>query len=269
MAARRGGGGSDLGGRLLAAIPAVVFAIVIIAQGGWVFTAGLFVLGAVCLAELFRMFAFANPVPLAAFLGLAGLLVAATLGTLDTVVLAFVATIPVVFLIGAVQVRRAGAPGTAVTVLGLAWIGLALAHAVLLRDLPHGGGIIVDVAVGTFVGDTAAYFVGRAFGRRRLAPVISPNKSVEGLLGGIVIGTLAVWFAGLYQDWLSGTDALVLGAAVCLAGPVGDLFESYLKRDAGTKDTGRLFGAHGGALDRLDAILFTAVVGYWVWRALL
>ena len=78
-----------------------------------------------------------------------------------------------------------------------------------------------------------------------------------------------MWLAGLYQDWLSGTDALLLGLGVSLAGPVGDLFETYLKRDAGTKDTGRLFGAHGGALDRLDALLFAVVVGYWVWRALL
>jgi phosphatidate cytidylyltransferase len=78
-----------------------------------------------------------------------------------------------------------------------------------------------------------------------------------------------VWFAGLYADWLSGVQALILGAAVAAAAPVGDLFESYLKRDAGTKDTGRLFGAHGGALDRLDAVLFTAVVGFYVWQAML
>ena len=78
-----------------------------------------------------------------------------------------------------------------------------------------------------------------------------------------------MWVTGLYQDWLSGTDALLLGVGVALAAPVGDLFESFIKRDAGTKDTGTLFGAHGGALDRLDAILFTLVVGYYVWSALL
>jgi phosphatidate cytidylyltransferase len=78
-----------------------------------------------------------------------------------------------------------------------------------------------------------------------------------------------VWLAGTYQDWLSGPDALMLGIAVALVGPIGDLFESFLKRNAGIKDTGRMFGAHGGALDRLDALLFTMVVGYWVWRALL
>ena len=85
---------------------------------------------------------------------------------------------------------------------------------------------------------------------------------------GILTAVFAVWFAGLYQDWLSGTDALLLGLGVALAAPVGDLFESFVKRDAGTKDTGRLFGAHGGALDRLDAVLFTVVAGYYVWAAM-
>ena len=76
-----------------------------------------------------------------------------------------------------------------------------------------------------------------------------------------------VWFAGRYQDWLPGTHALVLGLGVALVAPVGDLFESFVKRDAGVKDSGGVFGAHGGALDRLDAVLFAAVVGYYIWFA--
>jgi phosphatidate cytidylyltransferase len=79
----------------------------------------------------------------------------------------------------------------------------------------------------------------------------------------------ATWFAGLYQDWLSGRDALLIGLAVALTAPLGDLFESLVKRDAGVKDTGRLFGAHGGALDRLDAVLFTLPAAFYVWSALL
>ena len=75
---------------------------------------------------------------------------------------------------------------------------------------------------------------------------------------------MAFWFAGLYQDWLSGADALIIGAAVAAIAPIGDLFESMVKRDLGTKDTGTLFGPHGGLLDRLDAVLFTIVVGYYL-----
>jgi phosphatidate cytidylyltransferase len=266
---RERSGGADLGGRILVAIPALAFAGVIVGFGGWVWAAGLFVLGAICLHELFAMFAFTNPSRLAGFIGLAGLLVAAEAGGRTTVLLAFVMCLPLVFLLCLAQARHSGAPGVSVTMLGLAWIGLALAHGVMLRDLPHGDKIVIVVLVGTFLGDTGAYLGGRMFGVRKLAPRISPNKTVEGLAFGLLFAIGAVWFAGLYADWLSGVDALILGAAVAVAAPLGDLFESYLKRDAGTKDTGRLFGPHGGALDRLDAVLFTAVVGFYVWQAML
>jgi phosphatidate cytidylyltransferase len=139
----------------------------------------------------------------------------------------------------------------------------------MLRELPHGDGVVVSVLVGTFVGDTGAYVGGRMFGRRKLAPRISPNKTFEGLVIGFISGTVVVWFAGIYEEWMTGAQALVLGAAVAAAAPIGDLFESYLKRDAGTKDTGRLFGAHGGALDRLDAVLFSIVTAYYVAVAVL
>src|SRR3954447_4865754 len=265
---RRRGGGSDLGNRVVVAIPALAFALAMVALGGTVFLVGIGVLGLICLHELFAMFERARPARLAGFVGFLGLLAAASLGDRETILLAFVACLPVVFFVAANQAGGAGARGISVSVLGLAWIGLALAHAVLLRDLDHGGALVFAILLGTFVGDTGAYLGGRAFGRRRLAPTISPNKTVEGLAIGVLLGTAAVWWAGLSQEWLGGGKGALLGLAVALAAPVGDLFESYLKRDANTKDTGRLFGAHGGALDRLDAILFTAVTGYYVWLAL-
>jgi phosphatidate cytidylyltransferase len=267
------GGGSDLGRRILVAIPAIAYALFIIAAGGWIFAVGIVVLGIVCLHELFGMYDDVRPVRLAGFLAVAGLAVAAEVGRERQVLLAFVAFVPVLFLLGLAIPRRDGEPtltaGMAITMLGVGWIGLAIAHAVLLRRLPHGDAIIIDILVGTFVGDTGAYLGGRSFGTRRLAPRISPNKTVEGLLCGIATAVLATWAAGLYQDWLSHGQALLLGLAVGLAAPLGDLFESQVKRDAGRKDAGTLFGAHGGALDRLDAALFTLVCGYYVWLAML
>jgi phosphatidate cytidylyltransferase len=259
-------GRSDLAARVLAALPAIAFALFIVIEGGPIFALGLFALGAVCLHELFAMYERAHPVRLAGLIALAGLLTAALYGGPSTVLLATVAALPLLFGLTIVQ-RRPSVAGLAVTLLGIFWIGLALAHAVLLRELPHGEGIVIDVLIGTFLGDTGAYLGGRLFGRRPLAPRISPGKTVEGLVAGMVCAIAAVWLAGRYQEWLPGTHALVLGLGVALAAPVGDLFESFLKREAGVKDAGRLFGAHGGALDRLDAVLFTAVVGYYIWLA--
>jgi phosphatidate cytidylyltransferase len=261
--------GSDLGGRVLVAVPAAVAVIALNAAGGVVWTIALIALGILCLHELYELTAAVRPVKLVGFAALAGLLLAAHFGSQFQMVLVAVATLPVLFAIVAARPENDQATfGIAITILGVYWIGFALAHAVLLRDLPHGNAIVIDVLVGTFLGDTGAYFGGRMFGRRPLSPRISPNKTVEGLVIGFVTALLAVYFAGLYQDWLSTADALLLGVGVAVAGPVGDLFESFIKRDIGTKDTGRAFGAHGGALDRVDAALFTAVVGYYIWHAL-
>ena len=151
------------------------------------------------------------------------------------------------------------------TLLGVFWIGFAFAHAMLLRQVPHGKGIMIDVMVGTFLGDTAAYLGGRLFGRHPLAPTISPKKTIEGLGCGALVSDPG----GCRRGSVSGpgchtATALLLGIAVAVLGPIGDLFESLMKRDVGAKDAGTLFGAHGGALDRLDAVMFTVVAGYYI-----
>lgn len=257
---------SDLGARVLVALPAIALALFLVIEGGSIFTLGLFVLGCLCMHELYSMYARAHPARLAGFLALAGLLLAAQYGGQFQILLVAVAALPVLFAFTLLQPRPSVA-GLAVTLLGIYWIGFALAHAVLLRGLPHGEGIVIDVLVGTFLGDTGAYLGGRMFGRRPLAPRISPNKTIEGLLAGMAFTIAGVWLAGRYQDWLPGAHALVLGLGVALVAPVGDLFESFVKREAGVKDSGGVFGAHGGALDRLDAVLFAAVVGYYIWFA--
>jgi phosphatidate cytidylyltransferase len=267
MAAPRGA--SDLGPRLLVAIPAIAFAIFIVTRGGEVFAAGLLALGVVALGELYTLMGRVKPASLAGFLTLAALLAAALYGEPKNVVMVLVAAFPVTFLLALARPRREHVSwAIAATMFGVLWIGLAMVHAIWLRETPHGDGLVIDVLVGTFLGDTFAYFGGRLYGRTPLAPRISPNKTLEGLAAGFVGGTLAVWFAGLYQDWLTGPDALLLGAVVALAAPVGDLFESMIKRDLEVKDTGRLFGAHGGVLDRLDAALFSIPAAYYAAVAL-
>jgi phosphatidate cytidylyltransferase len=251
--------------RVLVAIPWIAFAIAIVVAGGIVFALAMVGLGILCLLEFHEMTAELRPIQRAAYLAVPALVVAAYYGTAFNILLVLAVSFPLIFGFGLRGHRDGIVVSMGITLLGIVWIGIPLAHAVLLRDLPsHGAALLIDVLVGTFAADTGAYATGRMFGSHKIAPNLSPNKTLEGLIGGFLIGTMAFWFAGLYQDWLSGVDALLIGAAVAAVAPIGDLFESMLKRDIGTKDTGRLFGPHGGALDRLDAVLFTVVVGYYL-----
>ena len=261
--------GSDLLSRILVAVPAAVLVIVLIDLGGLAWALFMIAIGWACLLELYGMLARWRPVSVIGIAAAAGMVLAARYGNPRDVQEVAVATLPVLFL--AVVARGQGHATTAIasTLLGVFWIGFAASHGELLRELPHGNGVVVDVLVGTFLGDTGAYFGGRLFGRRPLAPTISPHKTVEGLICGMLLAIVSVFLAGLFQAWLSQTDAVWLGLAVAILGPIGDLFESAVKRDAGTKDSGRLFGPHGGVLDRADASLFTIIAGYYVWFALL
>jgi phosphatidate cytidylyltransferase len=262
----------ETGRRVIQAIPAIAFAIFIVVEGGIVFVLGVILLGVVCLRELYEMMRRARPIDIAGFLAVAALCLTALYGEKRQLLLVLVLTVPLTFFLAVARPRRENVSwGIAATLFGVVWIGLALAHAIFLRELPHGGALVVDTLIGTFIGDTAAYFGGRAWGRTRIAPRISPNKTLAGLVSGIVGGTFAFWLFGLaYQhEWFAGTDRVLIGLAVALAAPVGDLFESLVKRDLGVKDTGRLFGAHGGALDRLDAVLFSIVAAYYVSVAVL
>jgi phosphatidate cytidylyltransferase len=256
--------------RVLIALPWIVFAIAITIAGGIVFTVAMIAIGIVALGEFANITRRYRPLVIPAYVSVTGLILAAHFGTSFNVLYALAAAFVLLFAFAADRRHRDGATvSMGVTLLGMIWIGIPLAHAVLLRDLPnHGAALLIDVLVGTFVADTAAYATGRMFGSHRIAPNLSPNKTLEGLIGGFLIGAMGFWFAGLYQDWLSGVDALLIGAAVAAIAPVGDLFESMLKRDLGTKDTGTLFGPHGGILDRLDAVFFTIVVGYYLSVAL-
>jgi len=156
---------------------------------------------------------------------------------------------------------------SAATLLGsvyLGGLGGAMAGLALLAPVGDGPWRVVLLMAVIMVADSAAYFAGRAFGRRKMAPSISPAKTWEGAAAGLmggVLGALAVRALGLHR--LPALDAAVLGALVAAVGMAGDLAESLLKRWAGVKDSGTLFPGHGGMLDRLDSLLFGAPILYY------
>jgi phosphatidate cytidylyltransferase len=136
-------------------------------------------------------------------------------------------------------------------------VGLTALSAV--RLMPDGMAWVITALVITWANDTAAYFAGRFLGRHKLYPAVSPNKTWEGFVGGLVgsVGGLFITRAFFYPV-LTVTDCLVLGVAGGILGPIGDLCESMLKRAYGVKDSGRIIPGHGGILDRIDALLFNA-----------
>jgi len=162
-----------------------------------------------------------------------------------------------------------GQPGPAILrdvsagLLPVVYIGLALGALAAVRAAPGGREAVLLLMAAIVVSDSAQYYTGRALGRRRLAPSISPKKTVEGAVGGLVFGTIA--FAAAGRSVFPATPLVLLtlvGASIAALGIVGDLFESLLKRSAGVKDSSGLIPGHGGVLDRIDSWLFAAPVYY-------
>jgi phosphatidate cytidylyltransferase len=241
-----------------AGIPLVLWLVYL---GGWPMFGLAAVAALAALHELYWMTRTLRPVVLAGYLGALAALLGATLGGADWALAGLTSTLLVAFVIkGGVSTVS-----VSVTLLGVAWIGLGLAHALLLRDIDeHGVLAVYTVLLAVWAGDAAAYFVGRLVGRHKLAPTVSPGKSWEGLIAGTV-ATVAVTFVAVYeQSFVTIPESLVLGVVIAIVAPLGDLFESALKRDADVKDSGRLLGGHGGVLDRIDALLFAWVAAYYV-----
>ncbi len=154
---------------------------------------------------------------------------------------------------------------------GVAYVGFLGSHLVLVRDLDSDGDWAILAVFSTFAADTSAYFAGRAFGRVRITPQISPGKTLEGTLAGLGGGFAAVlalnWITGLEVEAIEIVPLAVLLPVVAM---IGDLAESLIKRGGGVKDAGDLVPGHGGFLDRLDSILFTAPLVYYyvIWVVL-
>jgi phosphatidate cytidylyltransferase len=163
----------------------------------------------------------------------------------------------------------------AVTVGGIVYLGWIGAYFISLRDLPDGLWWVLLVLPVIWVADSAAYFIGRRFGRHKLSPRLSPKKSWEGYLGGVVCGTLAgvlmawAWAAFASPEWISPWKGALLGFVLSSLTTLGDLGESMIKRQVGVKDSGNLLPGHGGVFDRIDSWLWCAVLGYYLAIVLL
>ena len=205
--------------------------------------------GAVGVATVFTTLAFAKPAAI----------------SFDVVLISMVIAVGVLAL-PAWRGGRDALPRTGAAMLPILYLGLPIGTLIAVRETRGAEGLFL-LMLTVMVSDTAQYYTGRLFGRRPLAPAISPKKTVEGAIGGFIFGPALL--AGVGHWWLPDVPIAVriaLGAAVVALGIAGDLFESMLKRSAGVKDSGALIPGHGGVLDRIDALLFAAPIYYVVLK---
>jgi phosphatidate cytidylyltransferase len=233
----------------------------------FVFTGIVVLAGCFSLYELYRLCFAAASRPLAVSIGLLGCIALIVWPHEPTLVPAVllaavvaVLSIPVLVDVPLLDSVR----DSALVLTGMLYIGLTLSYLVVVRLLPQGESLLFFLLLVTWAADTAAYYVGTLYGRRRLAPRISPKKTVEGLAGGLVGATVIAFIARwTFVPEFSLFDTLALAVLLTLVGLWGDLVESAIKRSAGVKDSGGLLPGHGGMLDRLDSLLFTAPAFYY------
>lgn len=286
---------SELGKRVAVAAIGIPLAVLLLYIGGWLLAIVIAVIAAMGARELYRIAAAGGVTPLDGVgAPLAGLFVLlAEASPIDRAPMSWALLIGATLLTAGLVIWRRGVSGkplatSAITIFGALLVGGGLSYAVALRGLGNdptwpGAGSAVATATGgaillampialTWLGDTFAYFGGRAWGKRKLIPSVSPGKTVAGALssvaGTMVMGALYAWL--ILGLWLGVDYPLLLGALagviVSVTAQIGDLAESLLKREAGVKDSGALLPGHGGVLDRFDALFFTLPLMYWYLR---
>lgn len=268
---RSKGFGSDVATRVVAGVVMAAVALLVLNSGpgpASVMVSLIVGLGVIELCGALRTEGY-RPAGLVALLGSVGLVLGAYHGgeSAFAAVVALVAPATLLWYLAGVSKARP-APGIASTFLVFGYVGIMGGFAGLLLARPDGIGLLLGVVLCCVASDIGGYTAGRRFGRRHIAPAISPNKTVEGLLAGmvssVVIGFVLV---GSISPW-GRFDALALGVVVAVLAPLGDLCESLLKRDLGVKDLGGLLPGHGGVLDRFDAMLFVLPAVYYLVKLL-
>ena len=278
---------AELRSRLLVAAAGIPFVLFVVYRGGWWLAVVMAIVAALAAHEFYTLASAKAARPIG-WLGVpaAALLVLlagyeplfSAWGDRALALLLVLALLTSVAAIFNRTIEEAPLHSVSATVSGALYTGGTLAFAVLLRELPEAGGtlpvqplegalLLLFPLVATWVGDSAAYFTGRKIGRTRMAPRVSPGKTVEGgaagLAGAVLVGALAGFVLDDFGSFpLSPLAGGLIGCALGVAGQLGDLVESLLKREAGVKDSGSLLPGHGGALDRFDALFFTIPLAY-------
>ena len=277
---------SELRARILVAVGGIPLALAAVYLGGWALALMLSCVAAVAAREFYNLSSDPAGRPFW-WLGIPASVLLVVLAALEPdfrrwsdhafVVLLLLGLVSLAAAVFDKRVQRA-LLSTAATVCGALYTGGTLSFAILIRSLPEVGGtfpaqraegftlLLLPVLV-TWAGDTCAYFAGKKLGRRKLAPQTSPGKTVEGGIAGLV-GAVAMGFAlGFLLDGyrnfpIAPATAALMGLFLGIAGQLGDLAESRLKREAGVKDSGSILPGHGGMLDRFDALFFTIPLAY-------
>lgn len=261
---------SDLTMRVASAL--VIFGVFLgsLLLGGWWFTAFVIILMIVSVGELYANLRTRGFRPLALF-GIVGVVLIGV-GAHDNGVsavggwAALVTILTILFF--TLTPRRNAADNASVTILGMAWVGM-LAFAIPIAQGPKPVAYILFVVLIVALNDIGAYFVGKSLGRRKLAPRVSPNKTVEGFFGGLIVGAIAASVMVTFPAWetIGLANGLVAAAVVGVFAPLGDLAESMVKRSIDVKDMGSVLPGHGGMLDRIDGFLFVVPAVYFLFRA--
>ncbi len=262
---------SDLTMRVASAM--VIFGVFLgsLLLGDWWFTAFVIIIMVVSVGELYANLRTRGFRPLALF-GIIGVVLigvgAHNAGVVAVGGWAALVTI-LTILFYTLAPRRNAIENASVTILGMAWVGM-LAFAIPIEQGPRPVAYIVFVVLIVALNDIGAYFVGRSLGRRRMAPEVSPNKTVEGFVGGLIIGAISASVMVTFPAWetIGLANGLAAAAVVGVFSPLGDLVESMVKRSIGVKDMGSVLPGHGGMLDRIDGFLFAVPAVFFLFRAL-
>lgn len=282
---------TNLTKRIAVAAVGIPLAVGVVYLGGWFFTVAITLIAVQALREFYNLAESKHASP-NQNVGLVWLLVLLLevglnmIGEGEWGILGVTAVISMLMLVGTIltlsfelfRARENAILNTALTAFGVLYIGLCMTPLIVLRNIGRtdlvgswadgGAALVLTLFVSVWLADTGAYFVGLSIGKHKLFPRVSPKKSWEGAIGGLIFSTLAFWgMSAWLLPGVSPMTAIICGVAVGIVGPIGDLAESLLKRDAVVKDSSGILPGHGGLFDRFDSMLFAAPVVFIILYA--